>query len=258
VVDFVKGLVMDSTAASRNPAFTSARLTSGLVAVIARKLDDRGPAPGVVVHNDDDYEASLQSLLAAGAWQEGQDVWVFGYGSLLWKPCFEVVEQISAVLPGWHRAFCIRLTRFRGTPEEPGLMMSLVPGGSCRGSLLRVARERVVDDLRKLWRREMTVKPPNTPPRWIKAKTAHGLVPAIVFAADRKGPNYVSGLTEDDIAGILCRAAGHWGSGAEYLLETVDQLEQLGIRDARLWRLQKCVAQNLMALQTSKAIGHLN
>jgi len=226
-------------------------LTPDLVAVIARTLEDRGPAPGVVVHNDDDYEASLQSLLAAGAWQEGHDIWVFGYGSLLWKPCFEVVEQFGAVLHGWHRAFCIRLTRFRGTPEEPGLMMSLMPGGSCRGALLRVAGERVVDDLRKLWRREMTVKPPTSPPRWVEAKTAQGLVPAIVFAADRRGANYVSGLTEDDIAGTLCRAAGHWGTGAEYLLETVDQLERLGIRDANLWRLQKRVAQKLMALQVA-------
>jgi cation transport protein ChaC len=242
---------MDSTAASRNPTFRSARLTPDLVALIARKLEDRGPAPGVVVHNDDDYEASLQSLLAAGAWQEGQDVWVFGYGSLLWKPCFEVVEQVSAVLPGWHRAFCIRLTRFRGTPEQPGLMMSLMPGGSCRGALLRVAGERVIDDLRTLWRREMTVKPPTSPPRWVEAKTAHGLIPAIVFAADRSGANYVSGLTEDDIAGILCRAAGHWGTGAEYLLQTVDQLEQHGIRDANLWRLQKRVAQKLMALESA-------
>jgi len=160
------------------------------------------------------------------------------------------MEQVSALLPGWHRAFCIRITRFRGTPEEPGLMMSLMPGGSCRGALFRVAGDRVVDDLRKLWRREMTVKPPNTPPRWVQTKTTRGLIPAIVFAADRNGPNYVSGLTDDDIAGILCKAAGHWGSGAEYLMETVDQLERLGIRDANLWRLQKRVAQKLMALQS--------
>jgi len=115
---------MDRTTASRKPASKSARLTPDLVAVIARKLEDRGPAPGVIVHNDDDYEASLQSLLAARAWQEGQDVWVFGYGSLLWNPAFDAVEQVSAVLAGWHRAFCIRLTRFRGTLEEPGLMMA--------------------------------------------------------------------------------------------------------------------------------------
>ena len=142
----------------------SARLTPDLVALVAREVVDRGPAPGVVVHSEDDYEVSLQSLLDAGSW-EGEDVSVFAYGSLLWNPAFEAAEQIAAVLPGWHRAFCIRLTRFRGTPEQPGLMMSLIPGGSCRGVLLRVPGHQVVSSLRKLWRREMTVKPHNTPPR---------------------------------------------------------------------------------------------
>ena len=100
------------------------RLTPDLVALVARTVEDSGPAPGVVVHDEADYEASLQALLTAAAWQ-GDDVWVFAYGSLLWNPAFEAVEQVAAVLPGWHRAFCIRLTRFRGTPEQPGLMMSL-------------------------------------------------------------------------------------------------------------------------------------
>ena len=77
-------------------------------------------------------------------------VWVFAYGSLLWNPAFEAAEQVVAVLPGWHRAFCIRLTRFRGTPQQPGLMMSLVPGGSCRGALVRISGNGVLDSLRKL------------------------------------------------------------------------------------------------------------
>jgi len=224
------------------------RLTPELVSIIARKVEDGGPAPGVVVHNDVDYEASLQALLAAGPWQ-GEDVWVFAYGSLLWNPAFEVAEQVAAVLPGWHRSFCIQLTRFRGTPEQPGLMMSLTPGGSCRGALLRIPGASVESSLRKLWRREMTVKPPNTPPRWVTAK-ANGIdVRAIVFAANRRGANFVSGLTNEQIADVLCKAAGHWGSGAEYLMQTVDQLERLGIRDANLWRLQRLVAQQLLAIQ---------
>ena len=226
------------------------RLTSELVSLVARKVEDGGPAPGVVVHNDADYEASLQALLAARPWQ-GEDVWVFAYGSLLWNPAFEVAEQVAAVLPGWHRAFCIQLTRFRGTPEQPGLMMSLTPGGSCRGALLRITGASVERDLRKLWRREMTVKPPNTPPRWVTAKANGVDVRAIVFAANRNGANFVGGLTNEQIADVLCKAAGHWGSGAEYLMQTVDQLERLGIRDANLWRLQRLVAQQLLALQVT-------
>lgn len=215
------------------------------MARIAREVEDGGPAPGVVVHDDADYEASLQELLAAGAWR-GEDVWVFAYGSLLWNPAFEVAEQVGAVLPGWHRSFCIRLTRFRGTPEQPGLMMSITPGGSCRGALLRIEAASVLTSLRKLWRREMTVKPPNTPPRWVTAKAGGTTdVRAIVFAANRKGPNFVGALTNEQIADVLCRAAGHWGSGAEYLLQTIDRLERLGIRDANLWRLQQLVAEQL-------------
>ena len=241
---------MDVTAARHPRNSKSLRLTPELVALVARKVEDDGPAAGVVVHDEADYEASLQALLAAGAW-DGEDVWVFAYGSLLWNPAFEVAEQVSAVLPGWHRAFCIRLTRFRGTPEHPGLMMSLVPGGSCRGALCRIPADRVLESLRKLWRREMTVKPPNTPPRWVVAKAGRTDVRAIVFAADRKGRNYVAGLTGAEIADVLCKAVGHWGSGAEYLMQTVDQLECLGIRDANLWRLQRLVAHQLGGLQAA-------
>ena len=226
------------------------RLTTDLVSIVARKVVDAGPAPGVVVHNDADYEASLQALLAAGPWR-GQDVWVFAYGSLLWNPAFEVTEQVAAVLHGWHRAFCIQLTRFRGTPAQPGLMMSLTPGGSCRGALLRIAGDSVESNLRKLWRREMTVKPPNTPPRWVTAKAGEVDVRAIVFAANRRGANFVAGLTNEQVADVLCKAVGHWGSGAEYLMQTVDQLEGLGIRDANLWRLQRLVAQQLVTLRTT-------
>jgi hypothetical protein len=84
---------------------------AGLVALVARQVEDDGPAPGVVVHNDEDYETSLQTLLRAEAWS-GQDVWVFAYGSLMWNPGIDVAEHKPAVLQGWHRAFCIRLTRF--------------------------------------------------------------------------------------------------------------------------------------------------
>jgi glutathione-specific gamma-glutamylcyclotransferase len=76
---------------------------------------------------------------------------------------------------------------------------------------------------------------------------------AVVLAADRQGRNFVGGLTDEKIASTLCSAVGHWGSGAEYLMETVDPLERLGIRDADLWRLQRLVAQRLSTLQGTGA-----
>jgi len=98
----------------------------------------------------------------------------------------------------------------------------------------------------------MTVKPPNTPPRWVTVKAGGTTdVRAIVFAANRKGPNFVGGLTNEQIADVLCKAAGHWGSGAEYLLQTIDQLERLDIKDANLWRLQQLVAHQLTDLHAA-------
>ena len=102
-----------------------------------------------------------------------------------------------------------------------------------------------------LLRREMTVKPPNTPRRWVVVKAAGSAVRAVVFAADRQGRNFVGGLTDEKIASILCSAVGHWGSGAEYLMQTLDQLERLGVRDVNLWRLQRLVAQRLSTLQVT-------
>lgn len=224
------------------------RLTPELVALVAREVADTGAPPGVVVHSDADYEAVHQALLDEAGWN-GQDVWVFAYGSLLWKPSFEPAEQLPAVLHGWHRAFCIRMVRFRGTPEQPGLMMSLVRGGRCRGALQRIAGPQVHDTLRALWRREMTVKPPNSPPRWVQATTARGPLPALTFVANRRGGNFVGELTPEQTADVLSRAVGHWGPGAQYLMETVDQLDRLGIRDRNLWRLQQLVAQRLDALR---------
>jgi cation transport protein ChaC len=111
----------------------------------------------------------------------------------------------------------------------------------------------VITSLRKLWRREMTVKPPNSPPRWVAVRAAGASLRAIAFVADRAGPNY-AGLAPDDIADLLCKAAGHWGSGAEYLMQTVDQLERLGIRDANLWRLQQLVASKLVRLRDGSSL----
>jgi cation transport protein ChaC len=132
---------MDLIAKSHHHRSNALRLTPELVALIARKVEDGGPAPGVVVPSEADYEASLQALLAASAWQ-GEDVWVFAYGSLLWNPAFDVAEQAVAVLHGWHRAFCIRATRFAvpnsWTDDVAG------SGGSCRGALCRVAGDRVL------------------------------------------------------------------------------------------------------------------
>ena len=138
-------------------------LTVDLVARAARVVEDAGPSPGAVYLTDEEYAAIVHDVLA-GAQME--DLWIFGYGSLLWKPAFEFVESRPATVQGWHRSFCIRVARFRGTRDQPGLMMALDRGGQCRGMAFRVPADQAEGTLHALVRRELVVRPPGTPPRW--------------------------------------------------------------------------------------------
>ena len=217
-------------------------LTADLVASVARVVEDAGPNPGAVYLTDEDYEMTVHEIIAQAP-PEG--VWVFGYGSLLWKPAFGFTESLMATVQGWHRSFCVRVARFRGTRDRPGLMMALDRGGQCRGMVFRIPADQAEATLNALFRRELVVKPPVTPPRWLKALTDGGPLRAICFVVDRSSPFYSGGLTSEEVADVVARAAGHWGSCAEYLHNTVSHLEALGIHDRNLWRLQALVAEKI-------------
>src|SRR5215218_2452591 len=105
--------------------------------------------------------------------------WLFAYGSLLWNPACGVDESRRAIVHGWHRSFCFRVKRGRGTLDRPGLMMALDRGGQCQGMVFRLPRGRVGESLGELFRREVIIKPWVNVPRWLTARTAEGPVPAI-------------------------------------------------------------------------------
>jgi len=220
-------------------------LTSALVARVHRDIADPGHSVGLERLAEEDYEALVDDLLRPAHARDG--VWVFAYGSLIWKPVWPVETQRPARLRGWHRAFCLRIVRFRGTPECPGLMMGLDRGGSCRGVLQWIPGPLVRQRAGELVRRELSVKPPTNHPRWVTVESGGERLPAIAFAIDRKGPAYAGAHSPEEIAGILARACGHWGSGAEYLQQTVAHLEALDIHDPYLWRLQELVARAIEA-----------
>jgi cation transport protein ChaC len=220
-------------------------LTPELCARIARPLADPGPVPGLRYFTDDDYRAAIAEVLAQAP--DRRAFWIFAYGSLIWKPAFEPVECRLGIVRGWHRSFCLKTTRWRGTPDRPGLMMALERGGQCRGVVYRLAPERVVDSLDALWRREIGVKPVNHHARWVTAHTQRDSVRALTFTANPAGQSYVGKQTLEETAAMIAEAAGVWGSCAEYLYETITHLETLGIRDRALWRLQALVARNLMS-----------
>lgn len=217
-------------------------LTPELVARVHRGIVDPGPESHLQYHTDADYDALVAGLLAS---HPGGNTWLFAYGSLIWKPEIEHVEVQRATVRRWHRSFCFRITRFRGTKEQPGLMMSLDRGGQCDGVLFRFPPEDLEGQLLKLVRREITAKPPNNIPRWIVAQTIAGPIHAIAFVMNRKSPVYAGRLTQEEVANTLAVACGHWGSGAEYLRNTVAHLEEHGIRDRNLWKLQALVADRI-------------
>jgi glutathione-specific gamma-glutamylcyclotransferase len=230
-------------------------LTPDLVARVHRVVEDSGPLPGLAYHSEEDYDGAVQEMLVSHP--RGEDLWLFAYGSLIWKPEVEHVEERLGTARGWHRSFCLRLIRWRGTREQPGLMMALDRGGQCKGVLYRLPKETLEAQLGKLFRREMSVKPPNNMPRWIRVDTPvgpgqdRGPVRALAFVMNRESRFYAGRLPPEEIADLLARACGHWGSCAEYLHNTVSHLEERGIRDRNLWRLQRLVAERIASSTAS-------
>lgn len=221
-------------------------LTPDLVTKVHRAVPDPGFMPGREPMADQDYRQLADQLLADH--MPDDDLWLFAYGSLIWKPACEVDGQRLAHLRGWRRSFCLRLTRFRGTPDFPGLMMALDQGGSCRGVVQRLPAAQKRSRLEEVLRREISVKPPTNRPRWVIVKVDGIAIRAVAFTADRTGPAYAEEISVDTTADILSRAVGHWGSGAEYLMQTVQHLEQLDIHDRYLWELQAAVAERIRNL----------
>lgn len=161
-----------------------------------------------------------------------EDLWVFGYGSLMWNPEFAYVDKQLVLLRGYHRSLCINSTRHRGTPEEPGLVLGLAPGGACYGMAFRVERKRVSHTLLALWHREMRTG--TYQPRLVKVGVACAPAQALAFVADKSHRNYAGALGVDEIARRVVHCRGQRGPNIEYLLNTAAHLQALGVSDRRL------------------------
>ncbi len=216
------------------------RLTQDLVDLLPQRIADPGPIARPPPP-EGYYEAQVARILAeVGA----GPLWVFAYGSILWKRRFAVTEERHARLRGWHRKFCLGPdARYRGNPDAPGVMLSLDRGGQCRGMVLRMADAGRAAALEDLLRNE-----PPEPAVWVRAVTPQGEVRAICFATSKGFAGYCGGLSEAEVAERLAAAVGMWGSMAAYLLNTVQHLEAMGVRDAYLWRMQALVAERLARL----------
>lgn len=222
--------------------FKTMNLTAELVARVERTEPDPGPEPGTAEHTDAEFDAMVEALLSE---YKPEELWVFAYGSLIWNPEFEFLESRSATANGWHRSFCLKLTRWRGTRELPALMLALDQGGTCKGLAYRLPARDHFGQLGLLMRREIDANPPTNVPRWISVKTEGGTLRALAFIAAPDGNAYAGKLPPEKVAHVLARAAGHWGSAAQYLFRTVTMLEEHGIRDRNMWLIQSLVAQQI-------------
>ena len=178
----------------------------------------------------------LQSALRE--WGGQQDLWVFGYASLIWRPDFDFAERRPARIHGWHRALKMWSRVNRGTPECPGLVFGLLSGGSCQGMAFRIDRADAPQVLERLWEREMVTGVYD--PRWLPCHTPQGRERALVFTLSRKSPNHTGTLSQQQYEQIFANARGRYGSTLDYAQSTHDELRRLGIHDRALARLLRC------------------
>ncbi len=159
--------------------------------------------------------------------------WVFGYGSLMWRPGFQFLERRQAHLAGAHRRLCVLSHVHRGTPGLPGLVLGLDRGGSCHGIAYRVARgdwEATLDYLRAREQVTMVYREAVRPVRLDGA----GKVPALTYMVDHGHAQYAGALSIDEQLRLVRQGHGQSGPNVDYVRNTHAHLDELGIHDAPL------------------------
>ncbi len=173
-----------------------------------------------------------------GADRTARDLWIFGYGSLMWRPGFDYEEVVPARIEGWRRGFFIYSTHHRGTHARPGLVLALDRGGACMGLAFRVAAGRTAETLAYLRAREQVngVYREQQLPARIEDGSARR-IDVIAYVAERHHPSYAGRLPLATQVRLIRAAAGVSGPNLDYLFNTLRQLEALGLREQELSRL---------------------
>lgn len=165
------------------------------------------------------------------------DVWLFGYGSLIWNPVVEPIEKRNVKIYGYRRKYCLKSEMGRGSKKYPGLVLGLNAGGSALGQALKINTKSAPLELDLIWRREMITGA--YIPKILKGHTVKGKINMIAFVINKSHENYLCSISEAKTALMISKAQGYLGTACEYLNKTCESLKNLGLRDSYLERLKK-------------------
>ena len=187
--------------------------------------------------NSKELSVSVKQILEGMNLVDG--VWIFGYGSLMWNPDFNIVEKRTGYLKGFYRSLCLKSIVYRGSHDYHGLVFGLDIGYSCQGMVYKIAEENIQSEMQKIWEREMFAG--TYIPTWVNVKTKQGSVSAVTFVINHKHEHYIPNLKLEEIAERVVRAEGTCGSCHDYVRNTVKSLHHQGLRDASLEKLIKLI-----------------
>ena len=216
---------------------TRETLKNWRVALLARERDGAEAS----IASEDQLLESRRLVIADDA--DVSDFWVFGYGSLIYNPIIEHSHRAIASIYGYHRRLCLWTKIGRGSPNCPGLVLSLDRGGSCKGVAFRLNPQNAIAELDLLWRREMMTMAYR--PRLISLHTDIGLKRGLAFVANPARPAYARPMTFEATVEVVAHAAGFNGPCREYLYDTVKGMQACGICDRQLEKLAAAVQQRL-------------
>ncbi|MEK9798454.1 MAG: gamma-glutamylcyclotransferase [Alphaproteobacteria bacterium] len=220
-----------------SPGITREMLQNWRVASLARERDGAEAS----IASEDQLLESRRLVITDDA--DVSDFWVFGYGSLIYNPIIEHSHRAIASIYGYHRRFCLWTKIGRGSPDCPGLVLSLDRGGSCKGVAFRLNPQNAIAELDLLWRREMMTMAYR--PRLISLHTDIGLKRGLAFVANPARPAYAQPMPFEATVEVVAHAAGFNGPCREYLYDTVKGMQACGIRDRQLEKLAAAVQQRL-------------
>jgi glutathione-specific gamma-glutamylcyclotransferase len=201
--------------------------------------------------SDDELRVSMNRALER--WDRASDLWLFGYGSLIWNPGLPTAEAVRSRVHGYHRGLYLWSRVNRGTPEQPGLVLALDRGGSCSGIAFRLAAEGALLHLEALWRREMAMA--SYRPAWLPCALADGRrVDALAFVMRRDVATYTGKLSDEVVSTVFDCACGRYGTTLDYVSRTVEALRKSGMPDRALEALlARCKRQARQGQQAGVA-----